>query len=68
MIKISKNYYRGTQIKSADEIEKLVENRESIYQPQWGIKPAAFYYSLQLRVVSRLIKAKQIFKIRRIKK
>lgn len=63
-LKISKNYYKGSNITDHLEIIRLANEKKSIYHPNWGIKPAAIILSMQFRVVLDLINRKMLYYIR----
>ena len=61
MEKISKNCYKGELITNPNDILELARQRRSIYTPNWGIKPAAIYLSMQFVIIMRLINNKRLF-------
>jgi hypothetical protein len=61
MEKISKNCFKGKNIKSPYTIHRLALEKKSIYYVNWGIKPAAIYLSMQFIIVMRLINDKKLF-------
>jgi hypothetical protein len=63
--KISKNLYRGELVTSANEIIQLAKDRKSIYNPSWGVKPAAILMSMHFSLVMRLVNDRNLWKTER---
>ena len=61
MEKISKNCYKGEVLTNPYDIERLALERRSIYTPNWGVKPAAIYLSMQFIIIMRLINAGRLY-------
>lgn len=64
---ISKNFIKTDPVRSCEELIDMADRKESVYHHLWKIKPAAFITNMNFRIIVRLIKNKQLFKIKRIK-
>lgn len=61
---VSKNcYIENDSVETIDELEKLSNNRESIYHKHLGIKPASVIMSMQCRMVCTMIKNNSLIKV-----
>jgi hypothetical protein len=60
--KVSKNFKKGTPVKSATELFKLVDEKRSIYHPCWGVKPAIVICNMNFWQVHKMIFEKRLFK------
>lgn len=66
MERISKNCFKGEVISDPKDINRLALEKKSIYNENWGIKPAAIYLSMQFRIVVSLIECGRLFFVHRI--
>lgn len=61
--KISKNCLKGKPILTANYLAFLSRNRQSVYHPNWGIKPAAVITRMQFSAVMNAIDTEKLFKV-----